>query len=173
MRKFLRQMRGMMLRERGTGEILGMLTDVVFNPEDGKVLAYQFFARDKFLRYVVPQDVLMWGEDNLTIADVEGLLKIEDLPRVQKGLVLTGTPVESEEGEFLGKVRDIQVDLEAASLHKIYVRKKWLGVWTTKQFLIPRNKIIHIVAEKITVQTEEKVPEVAEELGLSVLEDNL
>jgi sporulation protein YlmC with PRC-barrel domain len=64
---------------------------------------------------------------------------------------LKSLPVETESGNLLGHIVDLEINLEAFGINKLEIQdKKWIG--TDQSYLIGPEQIVKILGDKIIVQ---------------------
>lgn len=62
-------------------------------------------------------------------------------------------PVTTESGEFLGRVSDVELELESASVRAYLVSPSFVkGLFTSEQYMITPSQVISISADKMIVK---------------------
>lgn len=113
----LSQLAGMPVMTRETGRNLGNVKDIIFNPQSGMLVALALESSGFFSphRWFLPTgEISSIGEDAIMVATGRALKKQEyarDLAdTVERGVVLTGKTVVTEDGNILGNVVDVTID---------------------------------------------------------------
>lgn len=136
------------------GELVGMLLDCVFEAETGKVLGYQVLARGGQKRYLVPQDVQTWIGNRLIVRDEDALEDLENLYRVQEGILLLKTPVVNQKNENLGEVVNYFIETRFGILMGVEVARKFLWIFRKDARIFPMKKIRKLGGEEIVVEDD-------------------
>ncbi|MEK7540005.1 MAG: PRC-barrel domain-containing protein [Patescibacteria group bacterium] len=62
-------------------------------------------------------------------------------------------PVTTESGEFLGRVSDVELELESASVRAYLVSPSFVkGLFTSEQYIITPSQVVSISADKMIVK---------------------
>ena len=70
-----------------------------------------------------------------------------------------GYKVETEEGDYIGKVFDYSVETKTNALKKIFVAKNFLGLLRIDERIIPKKHIVEILPGKIVIKgSTTKIP---------------
>jgi len=69
---------------------------------------------------------------------------------------LINLPVETENGDFLGKVADLEINIETYNVLKFYIKGSGVirRLFGTAELIIDPSQIVSITAEKIIVKDE-------------------
>ena len=65
---------------------------------------------------------------------------------------IVNLPVETRTGQYLGRVRSVEIDRVAGTVLRLYVRPSWLKRLWYPQFIIHRNQIVRITENKVVVE---------------------
>lgn len=135
--------------------------DLVIDPESGKTLAFLVNVSRNLV--IMPLDVVSFGDvvrvhANDCIIEAGEVLRIEQVQKKQ--VHIFNSRVETEEGEYLGRVIDFSVDTVSYALSKIYVGKVILGMFRYGTRVFTARNIVEILPKKIVVKGgAEKVAE--------------
>lgn len=127
--------------------------DLLVDPETSKTLA---FIVDKSKNLVVmPIDIVSFGDvirinTHDSIIEAHEVLRIEQVQ--QKQIYIFNNRVETEEGEYLGRVIDFSLDFTTYELKKIYVAKVILGMFRYGTRVFTVRNIVEILPKKIVVK---------------------
>jgi uncharacterized protein YrrD len=153
MRLTYRELIGLPIRDRHAKGLLGRVTDLVINSDDGKVLAL-FVGSGKKL--IVPTvDVVRMTREELFVEGHEALATPADIVRIdeviQLGVPLLKNRVFTLSRQFLGSVIELEIETNGWVVAKLEVAKLVLNIPTQKK-LIDASDIIRITKSEITVQ---------------------
>lgn len=135
--------------------------DLVIDPESGKTLA--FLVNVSLNLVIMPLDVVSFGDvvrvhAHDCIIEAGEVLRIEQVQK--KEVHIFNNRVETEDGEYLGRVIDFSVDTVSYALSKIYVGKVILGMFRYGTRVFTARNIVEILPKKIVVKGgAEKVTE--------------
>lgn len=138
------------------GNLIGMLLNAVFEKDTGRVIAYQILARGGEKRYVLPTYVRSWIGDLLIVKNEDAIENLENLYRVQDGILLLRTPVVNQNSENLGEVTNYWIDTQTDTLRQIEVAKRFLFFFKKDVRFFPIKKIRKMSGEEITVEEENR-----------------
>lgn len=106
----------------------GVLVGVLFNPNDGHVLAYQAGLN----RVVSPSDVTAFHKHQLVVNEEEAFIAPEELYRLAehgfKAAQVLKKPVLSSSGRNLGRVHNFILETSIDQLLQIEVQKSIFGI---------------------------------------------
>ena len=127
--------------------------DLVFDPVNGKIIA---FVVGRGLM-IAPMDVLSLKHgvlirDRGDVVEIEDVLRVRDV--VDGGKWIVGKRVFTLEGKALGKVVDTAVDDLTLVLSKIYTARVFLGILQSDARVIPANRIVEVLADRIVVKDD-------------------
>lgn len=135
------------------GQTAGHLCDLVFNPDNGKVIG--FIVAPNGQKVISPMDILQL-EKKIYIHDVEDILHTEDIHQVaqilNKRIRIYKSKVVTQKGLYLGHVIDFAIHDKFFILTKIMVAKKILKIFYFDKKIISSNDIIEIKKDKIIVK---------------------
>jgi len=134
---------------------IAMVGDIIIDTYKGKLLA---FVVDKSNQMVImDRDVISWG-DVVQINHFDDIIEANDIIRLseirEKNIVLFGNKVVTRDGKALGKVVDFSLDTNSFELKNIFVAKYILGILQYDQRIIPANKIVEILKDKVVVEDD-------------------
>lgn len=135
---------------------IGVVSDVVVNPDNGTILA--LIIKTGFLRQerkvVDWQDVRVVEKSGVVVGTVEQLIALEEMVRVEQlikdGFHLVGLPVFTTSGQKIGRVNNFRFDSVTDSLNQLYVR----GFWGPNR-IIGMSSIVRIELRKVVVRNNE------------------
>jgi uncharacterized protein YrrD len=137
--------------------LVGVVEDMVINPDDGKlagILVREGFGK-KHLRALPEKDLLSITSEYYLISSYESLGDIDDIVRIKqivdREIKIAGNKVFTVSGIYLGKCRDMSINLKTLRLDKIYVRPT-LFSGILKEYVISFAQIVSIEKDKITVE---------------------
>ncbi len=128
--------------------------DIVLDPEKtGKILALIIDINKNLI--ISPIDILFWDNvikinNSSVITHANDVLRVEEVQK--NGVFFYGNKVYTEEGEYLGKIFDLSLNIKTLSLSKIFVTKSILGLFSYDRRIIPANRIIEVLKDKIVVK---------------------
>ena len=144
------------------GRRISEIEDLILDPDSGRLLAYLISGRRLFgpKRILTAPDLREVSTDVGIIDSPEVLTDPEEVVRVAEVLSqkirLIGTPVVTESGTVLGKLRDYAVDVLSHRLERINVR----GNPLSSELIITADQILRIERSRVTVR-DAAVPETA------------
>ncbi len=154
-----------------SGEVLGMVKNILIDPDKGAVVGFFVsvaagFTGSKSL-FLSSNDILRWGTAAFikrasALADPSDFLRVQ--PLLEDPRTVLGQQVVTKSGTRLGRCKDVQFDTLHFRLHWLF--PKTLLHWSTP---VAIADVIEITKQQITVRdpivpiTEEQVqvPEVA------------
>jgi sporulation protein YlmC with PRC-barrel domain len=145
--------------------LIALIKDVIIDPDTGKLEALWVKPAKHPLSYGViqMQDIAEWKKNvyvkrDDVVADPADIIKLADILS-QKREVL-GNSVQTEAGETLGKVADIDFDTETGYLRHLYVEKLFLGCFSYSRRIFDYESVIEILPDRILVKgiAEKKIP---------------
>lgn len=138
---------------------VGPVRDVIIDPGDGSFLGITVYdpieKRDK----VVPSmEIKGSGKNFLLIKDYESITDPDDVVKIKAVLPINpkiiGARVETQSGQYLGKVTNATINLKLLALEKLYVASSSLLKFLSEDLIISAKKIIEIQKTKIIVSDE-------------------
>ncbi|MBU0577321.1 PRC-barrel domain-containing protein [Patescibacteria group bacterium] len=139
------------------GNPLAMLKDVIIDPDTGKIEAFwvkplTILASDAVIQ---SQDIVEWKKniyvkDDSVIADPADIIRISDI--LSRATYIIGNRVQNEEGEFYGRVYNIDFDTETFYLKQIYVEKSILGLISLGRRIFSFDSIVEVLPGSIIVK---------------------
>lgn len=141
-----------------TGEHLGMVEGVALDPSSGVLVALR--VRRGFLfvrrRYLLPVDVRRWGDGVVCVADDASLVRPEDEPRLAEALARSftweGLPVRALSGQRLGRVDDLDLDLERGLVLRLHVAAGLLNLAPlARPCTIPVERVVEVTPAGVVV----------------------
>ena len=160
-----------------TGHYAGRVSDVVVDPDTGKVLG--FLVGSKRQKIVASADILFWNQrviihDMSDIFDLEEIIKIEKI--VKNNIPIINNKVVTKSGMQLGKVYDFAIHPQLFVLTKVFVTKSFLGVFGYDRKMIAHKNILEIKKDMIIVKdpvelipTEEKKANLKPKLRIDIV----
>lgn len=154
--KLLSDIIGLPIITKQSGETIAVAVGLVFHPDTGQLLALE--ARDSFFGaslYLTPYDLLEWRRTRIFVRDEAPLLEKGELPRLAEVLDLEasvfGARVETERGEYCGKVVNLSFDPVVGQLLQIFVEKQVLFWSYGQKRIFDFTSILSVTSEKILV----------------------
>ena len=150
-----------------SGRILGSATDIIIDPENGKLLGLLsisgFLSSKKATAF---NDIYECNADAILVKDDESVVNIAKLVRIEKvvgqKIFLLKNKVVTESGKRLGRVSDFVINIDLGILVKIYVEDYlWKG-YSQSTLVVPAHNIVSIEHKKIIVNDDvvgEKIEE--------------
>lgn len=156
MNKIYSNIKGDPIYSQQDGSLLGLLYDIIINPENGKIEA--FWVKPATLpvsNAVILSDVILsWG-NKIYIKDEDDIALPEDIIRVSdilsKETFFIGSDVVDEAENLLGKVYDLDFDSKKLYLRSLHVAHCFLGLKFGKRFF-SFESIIEVLPKKIIVK---------------------
>lgn len=135
MKRHWSQILGLPIMTLAEGAQVGYLTDVHFDPETGKVLAF----KSGFTKVFSPTDVQAWHPSRIELSDMEAIVPAEEISRLRnfglKRSRLFGKRVQTQSGSRLGRICDFCIESTTSSLLSIEVCKSFLWwQWDSRIF---------------------------------------
>jgi sporulation protein YlmC with PRC-barrel domain len=137
---------------------VGRVQDLIMDPESGNLVAFSVGQN----RVIVPRDVIrlhrhLLIHDRDDICHSEDILRIGEIQKLGSGILKN--KVETEEGDYIGKVFDYSVETKTNALKKIFVAKNFLGLLRIDERIIPKKHIVEILPGKIVIKgSTTKIP---------------
>lgn len=141
---------------------------VIMDPESGKLAALQVGYGKNMV--VLPMDILSWQDiikihSHDSIIEANEVLKIDEL--MKKDIQIFRNRVESQEGDYVGRVYDYSIDPKSLSLKNLYIAKDILGLFRYNARIIRSKDIIEILKDKIIIKNDlETVKEEIKSVGV-------
>lgn len=127
-----------------TGEKIGFCQDLIIELETGKFLG--IILENK--KAILASDLQDFRENTFFI---DHRNRVVSLKKIDKAIKIVGLRVVTEAGNYLGKVRDFEVELEGANLKTIVVRTSPLKMFLQGELVITPEQIISISKDMIVV----------------------
>lgn len=121
--------RGQTVREDSTEEDLGILQDLLIDPDSGKIEG--FFVRPaphipSRHTFLPAADILKWGR-YIRVRSEDVLVPVEEIIRLEPLLTskrtVMGQPMRTQGGTFLGTCRDVQFDTSLFHIEWFFPRR--------------------------------------------------
>lgn len=154
-----------------SGEVLGMVKNILVDPDKGAVVGFFVsvaagFTGSKCL-FLSSSDIVRWGTAAFikrasALADPTEFLRVQ--PLLEDPRTVLGQQVVTQSGTRLGRCKDVQFDTLHFRVHWIFPKK--LLHWSTP---VAISDVIEVTKQQITVrdslipvpEEEAKMPEVA------------
>jgi uncharacterized protein YrrD len=156
MQRFITEYFGKPVLLKKERAVVGIIEDFVINPDNGEllgVLVREGFGK-KNQKALPKKDIEVVGKDFILINSYEQLGDIDEIVRIKqvldKEIRIIANKVETESGQYLGRVFDYTIDFNLYSISRLYVSNKFFG-FSANQHIIANNQIIEITKEKIIV----------------------
>jgi uncharacterized protein YrrD len=136
--------------------LLGKVSDIIFNPENGKVLGlYCFDPILKTKRVIVPSEIKRFSNHRILIEGYDSLSDPEDMIRIKEAEKVNAKIIKetvfTESGQKLGKVTGATIDTRSWELNRLYVNSAMGLQFLAKELIIPAKKIVKIDKKEIIV----------------------
>lgn len=140
------------------GKTIGIVKDVIINPENGKFLGFilvpKIFGKKIF---VLMNNIKNINATKIIVKNKNKLYSFDDLNKtiknvLQKAIKIKNNEVKTQSGDTLGKVRDFEIDLTYNILSKIFVSGGILKDLIRGELIISKNQIISISQKMIIVK---------------------
>ena len=143
---------GLPVLEEETGDVLGVLSGMVLQPDTGVVEG--FFVRmhgwSANQQFLIAHDILHWGT-RITVRSSDVLSTVDDLVRVQSILAqkrpILGQTIVTESGRTLGRCADVQFATGSFCLEWLFPRR-----WFRWGVPIPASQILEVKPDAIVVK---------------------
>jgi len=138
------------------GELLGIIYDVIIDPETGKIEAFWIKCSTLPIGNGILQNssILDWkykiyikGEQEISLPDE--IIKITEI--LSKKILFIGNTVRNESGDRLGKIYDLEFDTTNYLIKNLYSSKIFLGFKFNKRIFSFEN-IIEALPDHILVK---------------------
>ena len=137
------------------GETIAIIFDVLIDPDNGSVVAFSVLFG--FRRVIIPLDIREWFRE-VIVSDADVIVDPFEVIRVKKilerNIFFLKNRVYSKNGRYLGRVFDLEIDLEQMFLIKIFVAKNFLGFVHFDERIIAFSDIIEVHADRIIVKND-------------------
>lgn len=145
-----------------TGGALGLVLDIIVNPNNLKIEGWyvdDHARRER--RILLSQDIRDIIDQGFVVNDHEALTEPSELVRLKSvldiGFELIGKSVISEDKHRLGKVNDYAFEKDTSMIQKLYVGQSLVKSFSGGEVLVDRNQIVEINNKNIIVK-EATVP---------------
>lgn len=143
----------MLVTEDGTEEELGSLSELLINPDTGKIegcfVAVPGFFRSQQL-FITVMDIVRWST-RVYVRNADALFPIEEhirlLPLYMERRTILKQPIRTETGKFVGWCQDIQFDTRHFMVEWIFPKRFFR--WGTP---LPLSSIIEVRKDAIIVR---------------------
>ncbi|KKQ95190.1 MAG: hypothetical protein UT66_C0036G0016 [candidate division CPR2 bacterium GW2011_GWC1_39_9] len=140
------------------GMTVGVVEDIIINPDTGQVLGFKLSETSIRERYILVasdireiNDLMLIIDDSQNLSTLDEVIKIAEV--VGKKIKWMGIKVETDLGRKLGKIEDLAFDTTNFYLTRIYTSggliKEALSLEKT---IIPANKIIKVTKKVVIVE---------------------
>lgn len=139
-----------------TGEQLGRIRRVIFEPAGKRVFAFLVRARSRPRKMVLPMEkVHALGGHAVTVRSASALEQLKDSTEAAALLrdgraELPGLPAVTESGEFLGAVRDVEVAQDGAISSVYIVRGFWQSL-AGGELALPGESLVALGKDALVV----------------------
>ena len=137
------------------GALLGLLKDLIINPDTGKIEAIWIKPATIPTSHAIIQiqDIIEWKKniyikDDSVIAEPSDVIKISDI--LMRKTEIISNRVQNESGAYFGKVDNIDFDTNYLYLRNLYVRKSFLG-FVYQKCIFHYDNIIEVLPNYILV----------------------
>ena len=150
---------GAKVLEFDSGDLQGMVSGIIIDPDSGMVEAFwvrptTIPERSAVLRI---SDILEFKK-NLYIKSDQVLAQAEDVIRIaeilEDGRQFIGSMVQNEAGDSYGKCDNLSFDTDTHALKQIYCRRSALGLVTLDRRIFSYEKIIRVLPGVILVNDD-------------------
>ena len=154
-----KSMIGTKVLEFESGDLLGMVSGIVADPDSGIVEAFWVRPTTIPLRNAIlkTSDILEFKK-NLYIKSDQVLAQAEDVIRINEiledGRRFIGSAVESETGVSFGVCDSLSFDTGTYVLKQIHSRKSFLGIFTLDERFFSYENIIKVLSGVILVNDD-------------------
>lgn len=144
---------GTQVMEAGSGEIIGLISDILIQPNTGKIEGFfitlpSFFATEPLFLSVL--DIIHWGT-RVTIRDPDALCPVSDLLRLQDLLdddrIILGQKMITQSGRKIGVCKDVQFDTKKMRVEWLFPKKYFR--WGTS---LPASEIVEVTSDAIVMK---------------------
>ena len=141
------------------GHNVGTVKSWLIDLKDLKVSIITVELSDKALNYLLAGDIrsLGAGGKHMVIIDYEEKLSPkDDLIRhremIDDGTSLMGYKVKTASGRYLGKLKDLSIDMQDLYVLKLHIRARAMARLVNERLMIDRTDILEINKSLITVK---------------------
>lgn len=132
---------------------MAIVRDIVVDPLNGLLLAV--IVNSKKTQIISAIDIAGWTNvvhihNRHVIVDAGDVLRISEI--LKNGFHIFRNRVESENGEYLGKVFDFTIDEVTMCLNKLFIAKEFLGIFRYDNRIMHAKNILAILPDKIIVK---------------------
>lgn len=148
---------------------IAKICDLIIDPANGGLIAFSVDPAGK--KIISPRDVVRFSRylmihDSDDICEPDEVLRVKEVRR--SGIKFIKNRVETESGEYLGRVFDFSMNVKLGAVTKLHVAKSLLGLFRIDTRIISIKYVLDVTADKIVVKdTLAKIP--IEELHEEVL----
>lgn len=167
MLKLFSQVQGLPIVSVNTESRVGIIDDIVIDPENGHIMALRVKAKDFILakiRYVIWIDVLEIS-NAIYVQDPSNVVEADEVVRMKKIILgyfpLIGLTVKTTSGKRLGVVEDCVFESTTCQIIRFYITGKYF--WELKKLIISYKDVYEITPKTMIVKDELKTEEEADE----------
>lgn len=157
MKKFFNEIKGMPVCLFQNGLKLGFLLDPIIDSETGQIQA--FWVKMGYFKkpLILPVSEIVEWKSRVYIKNQKALSEPEEIIRVHrilsKGVFILGNQVRSIAGNYLGKVRDLSIDLTFFKIDQIKFTKTFLGFEYSSRIISYKN-IVRVLPKYILINDD-------------------
>ncbi len=147
-----------------SAELLGMVKDIIVDPDTGKLeglwlIPVKIPVKRMVLRVIDIQAFKknIYVRSDGVFALAEDSIKINEI--LDSGCRYIGSMVKNEVGESFGRCYDISFNSESFLVQKIYSKKIFLFVFTLNNWIFSFNQIINLTEGVIFVEDDTRIKE--------------
>ena len=150
------EIRGWPLLSHADGAVLGIVMDLIINPDTGRIEAFWVKPYEVPLKeaIVASEDVLGFRK-GLSVRNEKVILEPGDILRVaeilNRGIFFYGNRAIGESGNPVGKVYDISFDPKQLMLRQIYTSKGFFPFYYDRR-IYPYGAIVEAMPDRIIVK---------------------
>ena len=140
-----------------SGELLGIITDIIVDTDTGKIEACWIKPISSPFSDAVIQscDIVEWKKniyirDESAICDPAEVVKLSEI--LTKNTLIIGNNTENKSGERYGKVVDYDFDTKTFFIKKILSIKSFFWIFIKKESIFSYNSIIEVLQDKIIIK---------------------
>ena len=157
MLRFYKDLIGFKVADISTGRQIAEVTDIVINPHNLSVAAFQCYVRSKGQdMFLLTSEIHEVQLNMFTVQNEDALSADDDLVRIQEFLdinyKINGKKVRTESGKRVGVVTDFVVDDKSFMVSKLYARPPVTKVIQNSDRIIGRHQVSEVSDKTITVK---------------------
>lgn len=155
----LRSVPGLTVVTQAGPHRLGQIAAPILDPDKGVIAAYRLTDRPP--TYLATVDVAGYTGDAVVTNTPDAVQPPDDLVRLQPLLAADLDPLKlkvvDENGQRLGTASDYEFDTTDHRIARLHVRPSWWRRFTASDLILPRERIVRITPEGITVRYDGSV----------------